>query len=754
MARYYQTAQPQFVQDFVYTPPYELMDKLASTRQASYDNALAQAKLFDKLQIQHLNSEDDAYNAAEIQKYYMDSANNIAKTIQGDKLNVNAYLGQIDALSKELTKDMTTGNIAKLQNSYAALQQWEKDNEHRKKDKPDRYQAGKNYFMQKRLESGGNSLNKQWSGELITKDVDWNKLAESVKNIQANEWVEQSAGAGGGYIYKNKKTGEEVEAGRIKEYIMGQLLMDPSNIAALRQSQQFGLGKYFNDEDQLDFNAPGLLGVNMYSNAASYKKTGVEQDMQSDGTYIAQQRLAFDYAELEYRKQKEARDREYDQTKDKKAKIDSVRLAMIDAQSEGTPEGNRKYDLLATELATLEGTTMGAGTQFGSLYGTWQDVLTAANKGDKTAVSIRNSQEQQIRKELKLGNNPKDLQFIRELSAKMHSGAVNEKGLSDFVQGYMKKNYGNSASTVIGKNLSLGEGLVPLATQQTRIATYNNKIQSTQEYLKALQKGDPVKNKERIAKAQQDLKKLQGDFTKEKASWKSSLSTAPVDKKSADIANRAKALVALGKKYIDRTSTNWEEQKNQDTFMEFAPVSVSASAITANEINQAMVNDKVEGSAFTFYEVGGGVMDKPVKVASVKAIDVANRFGGNSFLVTDTEGKDYIMRGNNNYSPVVNKVANTAVNGITNKDAFENYHFAVNPVSRELKTKINALTAKNTNGGKFSINIPVGGTSKKLDVVFNPRGEVQIYDGPVPMFSAPADVLNAGIAVQKEYKLN
>ena len=51
MGRFYQTAQPQFVQDFVYTPPYEMLMKLAETKQQALDTTLAQAKLFDNFNI-------------------------------------------------------------------------------------------------------------------------------------------------------------------------------------------------------------------------------------------------------------------------------------------------------------------------------------------------------------------------------------------------------------------------------------------------------------------------------------------------------------------------------------------------------------------------------------------------------------------------------------------------------------------------------------------------------------------------------
>ena len=55
MARYYQTADPQFVDNFIYTPPYELMLQVANQKQAQYDQAIASAKLLGDVKIDHLN---------------------------------------------------------------------------------------------------------------------------------------------------------------------------------------------------------------------------------------------------------------------------------------------------------------------------------------------------------------------------------------------------------------------------------------------------------------------------------------------------------------------------------------------------------------------------------------------------------------------------------------------------------------------------------------------------------------------------
>ena len=168
MARFFQTAPTQFVEDFIYQPPWELIQKVTAQKQAQYDNLMAQAKLFENLPIQHLQGEDDVYNVKELQRYYGEKVNQITDAIKKDPTSLGKYLPNIEALSKELEADFTTGNISKIQGSYNAYQQWQKDNEQLKKDDPSRYSAANVYYLGQYLKDGGNSINRQYRGDLVT----------------------------------------------------------------------------------------------------------------------------------------------------------------------------------------------------------------------------------------------------------------------------------------------------------------------------------------------------------------------------------------------------------------------------------------------------------------------------------------------------------------------------------------------------------------------------------------------------------
>ena len=302
MGRFFQTTPTQFTQDFIYQPPWELMQQAAAKKQQQYDNAIATSKLFNDIPIQHLQGVDDVANVKEKQRYYAESADMIAKAIQNDPSKVNQYMSSLEALGKELSKDMKEGDLSKIQSSAIAYKAWQEDsaNKKLKEEDPARYAAAERTFLGSYVNAGGNSISQGFKGEQITKDVDWDKLLDSAKNIQANEYSQESSGANGGYIYKNKSDGTVVTPDKIKEHIISRLLTDPSNIAALKQSQQFGLAKYFNDETgSLDLTASGFAPIMGYANANAYSKQSSSQTMASDGTYNAAMSRAQDESQYQ-----------------------------------------------------------------------------------------------------------------------------------------------------------------------------------------------------------------------------------------------------------------------------------------------------------------------------------------------------------------------------------------------------------------------------------------------------------------------
>ena len=287
MGRFFQTAPTQFVEDYIYQPPWELMQQAASQKQKIYDAAIASTKLFDNIPIEHLQGEDDVYNVQEKQRYYAENAANIAKAIQNDPSKAQQYLNNIDSLQKELQKDMTSGDLSKIIGSAQAYKKWQEDNKKRKEDDPSRYSAAERTYLADYLNAGGNSLSQGFRGEQVTKDVDWEKVNKVATDLKASSYSKSGTTANGMYLYTNKETGKQVTEEEMNAAVYGQIMQNPSYMAALRQSQQYGLAKYFNDTTgALDFNASGWRGTQLLNKAAAWKEQSNENDIKENSVAV------------------------------------------------------------------------------------------------------------------------------------------------------------------------------------------------------------------------------------------------------------------------------------------------------------------------------------------------------------------------------------------------------------------------------------------------------------------------------------
>lgn len=451
MGRFYKTAQPQFVEDFVYTPPYEMLMKLAETKQQALDTTLAQAKLFDNFNIQHLKSEDDIYNVKELQRYYGDAANNIAEAIRKDKGNAQAYMPQLEALQKELQKDFTTGNISKIQGSAAALAQWEKDNEARKKDSPGRYQAARNHYLQNWLNGGGNSLSKQWSGEQVTKDLDWDKIYDAASKIKASEYEQAGASANGGYLYKNKISNEVLSEKDLMNNILARVLT-PENRSSLIQTQQYGLGSYFNpNTGEVDLNQTGWNPVKLFASSTAYSKHKEDRDMSSDGTAMtyfkesqANQRQQAGFA---HAKEMEIFKSDLEQAKEARAAGDKTNDRIFNLRKEIAGETDpeiaaQKRELLNEMNASQFLLTVPKKNKYKNIT----DLSKAAGKGDQDAYNISWKSIDFARQNIKMTPLEKELATV--LDRDMYSGN-SSKTILNFI-----KSKGLDKATEEQKNLA------------------------------------------------------------------------------------------------------------------------------------------------------------------------------------------------------------------------------------------------------------------------------------------------------------
>lgn len=283
MASNFQTANPQYL-DFMYKPPWELIDKVMATKQQQYDTAMAsESVLNDMLNFNYITSEANKESAGYIKDRWESEINEIMSLIEQDPINVGSYMSRIDAISKEIYKDRQSGTMAKMEASYAARQKWLEDN----KDKdPLTIQKGLAYFDRQWQEVGGDDINSQgWAGNTILDKIDRREIIASLKDLEANIKATAGVSASGGYIIENNGKIEEVSADRLYNYMLAQI-MNPQDLASLAQEQQFEMAQYFDTETgQIDTDLSGWNWLKGIASAAAYTKEDFSKSMKSDDTF-------------------------------------------------------------------------------------------------------------------------------------------------------------------------------------------------------------------------------------------------------------------------------------------------------------------------------------------------------------------------------------------------------------------------------------------------------------------------------------
>ena len=132
MARFQKTTSPDFVEDFMYTPPWELAGKVMEANEQGIQNTIASTSFFNDFDIQHVKDPVLKEQAEGIKNKYANSADEIAKSLQA-QLATNpqawkSHLPRIGKLAQELQKDVKSGDIFKMVSDSQRQQAWVENN--------------------------------------------------------------------------------------------------------------------------------------------------------------------------------------------------------------------------------------------------------------------------------------------------------------------------------------------------------------------------------------------------------------------------------------------------------------------------------------------------------------------------------------------------------------------------------------------------------------------------------------------------
>lgn len=248
----YRVPAPNFVEDFMYTPPWDLALIAMEVNEEGIKNTLNSADILQNITLDYLQNDPvEREMFEESKKKYEDEASSIATNIQLEMgKNPTAwrrYIPQLTNLSSELQEDLKYGNLSKIAQSYSNYKKWEEDNKEIKEKDPLSYAYAERKYMEEWRKNPRRSLDNTWKGDdLVYFDVDNKEIMEGLKNFKAKIETE----AKNGYLIKR----EYLPAEKVAQIYMDRVLADPLAKAYVQQSIKLGIPGFVDENNQpLDF---------------------------------------------------------------------------------------------------------------------------------------------------------------------------------------------------------------------------------------------------------------------------------------------------------------------------------------------------------------------------------------------------------------------------------------------------------------------------------------------------------------------
>ena len=290
MGRFFETAPTQFIEDFIYTPPWELIQQNNLLEAKRYEAQQRNLNVFKNVPVDTW-IEADGELARSKQEEYKNQIDSIATSLQKDSNNREALL-QLDDISKKLYNDYTYGDLYKLRKNK---EQHDKFMEYADKlapgDKEVFLRQMDNYLKPNQDGSMNNALTKQFDfmeHQNMIKGEDYFKT-DRFKTLEADIDSNAVVNIGGQWITKTSSNIEELKQAKIAEdmkaWVQEQNL-DKNNWDKY-WTQVGGIQNLYNKEGKLGFEKGTYLGdmIESGSKTHAYKKSKSDKDVDENPSY-------------------------------------------------------------------------------------------------------------------------------------------------------------------------------------------------------------------------------------------------------------------------------------------------------------------------------------------------------------------------------------------------------------------------------------------------------------------------------------
>lgn len=290
MGRFFETAPTQFVEDFIYQPPWEIIQQNNMLKAQDYATKQQTFNLLDNVPVDFWDKPDSEL-AKTKQEEYRNLAQPLIEAFKKDPSNKQVEM-QLHDLANKVYKDYTFGDLAKIRKNK---EQHDKFMEYADKlapgDKEVFLRQMDNYLKPNQDGSMNNALTKQFDfmeHQNMIKGEDYFKT-DRFKTLEAD--IDSNAGVniGGQWITKTSSNIEELKQAKIAEdmkaWVQEQNL-DKNNWDKY-WSQVGGIQNLYDKEGKLGFEKGTYLGdmIESGSKTHAYKKSKSDKDVDENPSY-------------------------------------------------------------------------------------------------------------------------------------------------------------------------------------------------------------------------------------------------------------------------------------------------------------------------------------------------------------------------------------------------------------------------------------------------------------------------------------
>lgn len=298
MARFFQTTRPEFIDNFLYQPPWELALATLEKKEADIQNQVDTMEVLRNLPIDYANV--DRENAMRIKDSYANQIDTLAQDLQQNALNPNNKTA-LRNLQRDIQRSYEFGDINKIQQNANAFRQWDAKLQTLN---PYEREVYKKQMLNNYINSNPNGA---LSG-LFTPDEMYNsrnllnEFAEyASKNIKDDSISKAFEKVNGQWIVKESATNSGVTVDKIQNAFRGWANSQADLPGYFSNRERYFNESYFNPDGSLSFDTEGSTLNNILNSTRSlaWNKSSSSQELDTNPYALEQVKFNNDMIKMD-----------------------------------------------------------------------------------------------------------------------------------------------------------------------------------------------------------------------------------------------------------------------------------------------------------------------------------------------------------------------------------------------------------------------------------------------------------------------